>query len=137
MNDILLHTFNQVESIAENLRLEMDRDQDLLEVMEKANSALSRISERIMAYDCRNQSAELPTFASVGEEGDTVNRTLQAVAHEIRNPLTAVGGFAKRLASSLDPASKSGRYAQVIVDEAIRLEEALSEMTGMTGHTES
>jgi len=134
MNDILLHTFNQVENIAENLRLEMDRDQDLLEVMEKANSALSRISERIMAYDYRNQSEELPTFASMGEEGDTVNRTLQAVAHEIRNPLTAVGGFAKRLASSLDPASKSGRYAQVIVDEALRLEEALSEMTG---HTEA
>ena len=130
INDILLNTFSQVEDIARNLRLEMDRDKDLLEVMEKAHSALSRISERMMAYGRRGKSEALPSFQSMGEDGETVNRTLQAVAHEIRNPLTAVGGFAKRLASSLDPASQSGKYAQVIVDEALRLEEALSEMTG-------
>ena len=129
MNDILLNTFNQVEDIAENLRLEMDKDKDLLAVMEKANSALSRINERIMHYNRPETSPEPPSFQSIGQGGDTVNRTLEAVAHEIRNPLTAVGGFAKRLASSLDPASKSGKYAQVIVDEAQRLEAALSEMS--------
>lgn len=129
-NDILLDTFNQVEEIAQNLNLAVDRDKDLIEVMEKANVALSRISERIMECECGKASDELPSFDSIGTDGEAVNRTLQAVAHEIRNPLTAVGGFAKRLASSLDPASKSGKYARVIVDEAQRLEAALSEMTG-------
>lgn len=133
INDILLRTFTEVEGIAENLRLEMDKDKDLMEVMEKANSALSRLSEKILQYECRETTDDLPSFESIGQEQETVNRTLEAVAHEIRNPLTAVGGFAKRLASSLDPASKSGQYAQVIVDEARRLEEALGQMTQRQG----
>jgi nitrogen-specific signal transduction histidine kinase len=57
-----------------------------------------------------------------------VSHTLQAVAHEIRNPLIAVAGFARRLSTTLDPESKGGKYAQIILQEAQRLEEALSQM---------
>jgi len=71
----------------------------------------------------------LPSFANLNEDGKGVSQTLQAVAHEIRNPLLAVGGFAKRLASALDPNSDVGKYALVILQEALRLEEALSKMT--------
>ncbi len=57
-----------------------------------------------------------------------VTDTLQAVADEIRNPLMAVGGFARRLAISLDPLSQPGKYAKVILEEALRLEETLAKM---------
>jgi signal transduction histidine kinase len=50
-----------------------------------------------------------------------VARTLQAVAHETRNPLTAVGSFAGRLAVSLDPFSQSDKYAKVIMQETLKL----------------
>jgi hypothetical protein len=40
-----------------------------------------------------------------------------------------IGGFAKKLAAALDPSSDGGKYAQVILEEALRLEKALSEMT--------
>jgi hypothetical protein len=97
--------------------------------MERANSALSRISERVS--ECRQPDAlPLPSFGSLGQGGGNVEQTLQAVAHEIRNPLLAVGGFAKRLASALDPSSASGKYANVILQEAMRLEQALARMTG-------
>jgi hypothetical protein len=43
--------------------------------------------------------------------------------------LLAVGGFARKLSASLDPSSESGRYVHIILEEAMRLEKALSEMT--------
>jgi nitrogen-specific signal transduction histidine kinase len=59
-----------------------------------------------------------------------VEHTLQAVAHEIRNPLLAVGGFARRLAAAVDPATEGGEYVRIILKEASRLEKVLVEMTG-------
>jgi hypothetical protein len=40
-----------------------------------------------------------------------------------------VAGFAKRLSDSLDPSSKDGKYVQIILREASRLEMVLSELT--------
>jgi signal transduction histidine kinase len=50
------------------------------------------------------------------------------VAHEIRNPLVSVGGFAKRLEKKLDGNLKE--YAGIIVKEVERLEEILKEILG-------
>ncbi len=98
-------------------------------VMEKANSALSQISERMAKFKDTAPPGSPPSFKSLNEKEGAVVDTLQAVAHEIRNPLMAVGGLAKKLASALDPSSEGGKYAQVILEEALRLEKALSEMT--------
>ena len=50
------------------------------------------------------------------------------VAHEIRNPLVSVGGFAKRLERKLDGNLKE--YAGIIVKEVTRLEVILKEILG-------
>ncbi|MEW6108340.1 MAG: PAS domain S-box protein [Nitrospirota bacterium] len=50
------------------------------------------------------------------------------VAHEIRNPLVSVGGFATRLEKKLDGNLKE--YAGIIVKEVERLEEILKEILG-------
>ncbi|MEJ2683859.1 MAG: PAS domain S-box protein [Candidatus Sulfobium sp.] len=50
------------------------------------------------------------------------------VAHEIRNPLVSVGGFAKRLEKKLDGNLKE--YAGIIVKEVERLEGILREILG-------
>jgi hypothetical protein len=99
--------------------------------MEKANRALGDISEKMTEFQDKGKT--LPSFESVGEGGDLVAHTLQAVAHEIRNPLMAVGGFAKKLAASLDPSSDGGKYVQVILAEATRLETALADMSRKGG----
>jgi PAS domain S-box-containing protein len=50
------------------------------------------------------------------------------VAHEIRNPLVSIGGFAKRLDRKLDGNLKE--YAGIIVREVARLEDILREILG-------
>ncbi len=73
----------------------------------------------------------LPSFENMGDLKNypDARDTLQAVAHEIRNPLLAVSGFAKKLSGSLDPSSDGWKYVQIIIDESLRLETALSKMT--------
>jgi hypothetical protein len=41
----------------------------------------------------------------------------------------ALGGFARRLSGVLEPSSEGGKYVQVILEEAARLEETLSRMS--------
>ena len=129
INDILLTTFDQVQDVADNLRVELNKERDLIEIMEKANRVLSEISGKMSEFQGIHHQTPLPSFDSLGEDRGREAHTLQAVAHEIRNPLLAVGGFARKLAASLDPASKGGEYAKIILEEASRLERALSEMT--------
>lgn len=128
IHEIVLETFAEVDSIAKSFKLEIDKGKDLMEVMERANHALARISQQISQLPAYEPPEELPSFDSIDHKSKLVSDTLQAVAHEIRNPLTAVGGFARRLAESLDPCSKQGKYARIILDEALRLEKVLSTM---------
>ncbi len=131
INDIILATFEEVEEIAGSLKLELNKERDLLELIEKANQGLGRISEKINRYQNKLSHQDLPAFETLGkgEEKSSVEYTLQAVAHEIRNPLVSVAGFAKRLAKTLDPESQGGKYVHIILEEAKRLETALNEMT--------
>jgi HD-like signal output (HDOD) protein len=128
IQEIVIQTFKQVEDIAASLRVEVDKEKDLMGVMEKANKALIRISEKVSRYSHAFQQNALPSLDSIEKDEKVVANTLQAVAHEIRNPLTAVGGFAKKLAFSLGSDSELGKYAQVILEEALRLETILSNM---------
>lgn len=67
------------------------------------------------------------TFVISNEsEKALINTTLQAVAHEIRNPLMAIGAFARKLVDTLDASSESSRYARIVLREALRLETLLS-----------
>ncbi len=131
INDIILATFEQVEDIAESLKLELNKERDLLELIEKANQTLGRISEKITTYQDALSQYALPAFEAMTKRAKqpSVEYTLQAVAHEIRNPLTAVAGFARRLSKTLDPTSESGKYVSIILEESKRLETALNEMS--------
>ncbi|RJQ45174.1 MAG: PAS domain S-box protein [Nitrospiraceae bacterium] len=50
------------------------------------------------------------------------------VAHEIRNPLISIGGFARRLEKKLS--DDTAEYARIIVNEVTRLENILKEILG-------
>ena len=50
------------------------------------------------------------------------------IAHEIRNPLTSIGGFARRILKKADDSQKVLEYGNIIVKETDRLEQIVGEV---------
>jgi len=48
--------------------------------------------------------------------------------HELRNPLAAIGGFAKLICSRDYPTEKLKQYTKIIFEESVRLEKGLNEV---------
>ena len=68
--------------------------------------------------DLQRQLAQAEKLAALG-------RFTANIAHEIRNPLTSVGGFARRLDKVIPADSKEKEYAGIIIAETSRLEKIL------------
>lgn len=66
------------------------------------------------------------------EKLSALGRMTANVAHEIRNPLTALGGLAKRLGKKIPEGTKEKEYTKVIVSEADRLERILNSVLSFT-----
>jgi PAS domain S-box-containing protein len=56
------------------------------------------------------------------------------VAHEIRNPLLAVGGFARQLHEQMDPQDPRREFTGIILEEVTRLEQILREQLTLERH---
>ena len=105
-------TFN---SMTEELKTARHRMEKWTESLEEEVAKKTREIKR--AQDKLIQAEKL---ASLG-------RLTADVAHEIRNPLSALGGFGRRLLKSVTE-KKQRDYAEIIVSEADRLEHVLSDV---------
>ena len=89
----------------------------LYSTIEANNRELLLIRERMLESD---RLAALSSLAS-------------GMAHEIRNPLVSIGGFARRIAKLVEPKSPLRGYVEVIQEEVTRLEKLLREILDFTG----
>ena len=71
-------------------------------------------------------------FQSLAGQLGLAVRSAQMVAHHIRNPLVAIGGFAHRLYKKLPAGSVTQQYAEIIIKEAERLEQLVRDIVETT-----
>ena len=62
------------------------------------------------------------------ERLSVMGETSAIVAHELRNPLVAIGGFARALLRGLDDDDPNHQFAQIITEETSRLERIIHDL---------
>jgi len=67
----------------------------------------------------------LEKMVALGEMSTTI-------AHEIKNPLTSIGGFARRLDRTVPEGSQEKKYCETIIKEVSRLERILNDLLKYT-----
>jgi len=80
--------------------------------IEKRNQELQEVQDRLV------QMEKLTALGKMAAD----------IAHEIRNPIICVGGFARRLLSDEHLNEKQKKYVNIISEEAIRLEAILQDV---------
>jgi signal transduction histidine kinase len=91
------------------------------------NAILYRNLEEVHRELKETQSflVHLEKMVALGEMSTTI-------AHEIKNPLTSIGGFARRLDRAIPEESQEKKYSQTIIKEVSRLEKILNDLLNYT-----
>ncbi|HPC48136.1 MAG TPA: response regulator, partial [Deltaproteobacteria bacterium] len=76
----------------------------------------------------RRQVINAEKLASLG-------KVVEGVAHEIRNSLTSLGGFSRRLSRSVDPNSAEKVYVDYIIEDVKRLESMILDIEEYVNYT--
>ena len=66
------------------------------------------------------------------ERAESIKNLAEAVAHQIRNPVTAIGGFSMRILNKLDPDDPNRGYLETILKETKRLEDVVTAVGSYT-----
>jgi PAS domain S-box-containing protein len=90
------------------------------------NNKLVRMDGIILDVTVRKELQEKIVQA---EELETLSEVSARLAHEIRNPLTSIGGITRRLVKSFDASDSRRKKGKLIVEEVGKLEKILQMMT--------
>lgn len=89
---------------------------------EKCKRDFDKNPEAVLAMKTeREQAAE-------EERTESVERVVDEVAHEIRNPLTSIGGFTRRIYESLPADDPNKEYAGMVIEDVARLESMIGQL---------
>lgn len=85
-------------------------------------SVANNLAGIIKHHRSEHEKEHLQAQLAQSEKLAALGRFTANVAHEIRNPLTAIGGFARRLEKSISGDTKEKEYTGFIISEVRRLE---------------
>jgi hypothetical protein len=105
-------------SLANQAALAIDRAQLFREAQDRAEDLAQALNDLKAAERQLLVNARLATMGQV----------TAAVAHEIRNPLSTIGGFARSIVRDPEQVERNTRNAEIIVEEVDRLEGLLSSL---------
>jgi len=92
--------------------------------------------ENVILYrnlkEVHQELKETQTFLVHLEKMVALGEMSTTVAHEIKNPLTSIGGFARRLDRTIPEESQEKKYTQTIIKEVGRLERILNDLLNYT-----
>jgi len=100
-----------------------------------ANQAGLAIENAILYRNLEEVHQELKetqTFLVHLEKMVALGEMSTTIAHEIKNPLTSIGGFARRLDRAISEESQEKKYTQTIIKEVSRLEKILNDLLNYT-----
>ncbi|MGC9313998.1 MAG: PAS domain-containing sensor histidine kinase [bacterium] len=115
-----------LKTIASHASLTIERSQ-LLDELRDRNEQLRETYRKLQ----ENQDILIRS-----ERLSTIGKLAAQVAHEIRNPLVSIGGFARNIAKRSEPDSPIRKYSNIIWDETKRLEEILEDVLSYSRHAE-
>jgi len=92
------------------------------------NRELGVIEGVIIVFDDVTELYSLQREMERRERLAAIGEMTARIAHEIRNPLTVIGGFLKRMTKKLDEPDSIKKYSKIIDDELNRLEVIVSEI---------
>jgi len=91
------------------------------------NASLYRNLEEV-----HQELKETQTFLIHLEKMVALGEMSTSIAHEIKNPLTSIGGFARRLDRIVPEGSQEKKYSETIIKEVSRLERILHDLLNYT-----
>ena len=100
-----------------------------------ANQAGLAIENAILYRNLEEVHQELKetqTFLVHLEKMVALGEMSTTIAHEIKNPLPSIGGFARRLDRAISEESQEKKYTQTIIKEVSRLEKILNDLLNYT-----
>jgi PAS domain S-box-containing protein len=118
----IVATLSSGEDVTERKQVE--------EALRKAHEELSNFSrdlEKIVlarTEELREKDKQLIEAERIAALGKIVNR----IAHELRNPLTVIGGFARRMYEKTPEDDPNQNYLRIMMKEVIVLENRVSEI---------
>ena len=117
-----------VDNIYNNRPID-DNDIRLLTIF--ANQAGTAIENSILYRDIQKAHGEVKAVQNKlihSEKLAALGEMAAGIAHEIRNPLVSIGGFARRLARQIDENDRESGYVDIICKEVERLENILNDI---------
>jgi len=118
----IVATLSSGEDITERKQVE--------EALHKAHEELSNFSRDLekmvleRTEELREKDKQLIEAERIAALGKIANR----IAHELRNPLTVIGGFARRMYEKTPDDDPNKNYLRIMMEEVIVLEDRVSEI---------